>query len=419
VKTIVIGGGVVGLSCAYELAARDVAVTVLDAGQVGDGASAGNAGWVTSFLSAPRAAPGAVGDALRGMLRTGGPARVHPHLDVEFLSWVARFLRASRPAAHHRGAAALRALAEGASNGFDELAERGVAFARYRAGLAIVAKTEKSYQVYRRLAKAKAGAGFRSEIRGFRGAEIPAFDPAIRRDVYGVLHIVDDWHVRPETVTRGLARALRTGGSLIRESSTAHRILRRGRHWVVETNDGADYTADSVLVTAGFGTRCLLKRMDINLPLEAARGTSLTAYGDGSVPAHPLKLSEDMVACSPFCTAVRLSGAFDVGSRGIGLDRRRLGAIVERGLSYLHDWRPTHVESRWVGHRPMAPDDLPVIGGVPGRGGLYVATGHGTLGMTLGPVTGRLVALEMTGHATEAVLEPFRPHRFGRNRPPA
>ncbi len=111
-KVIVIGGGIIGLSCAYELAVRDAGVTVLDAGRMGDGASAANAGWVTPFLSAPRAAPGAVGDAMRGTLRTGGPARGHPHLDVGFLSWIARFLRASRPGAHRRGAAANGELAK-------------------------------------------------------------------------------------------------------------------------------------------------------------------------------------------------------------------------------------------------------------------------------------------------------------------
>ncbi len=415
-KTIIIGGGVVGLSCAYELAVRGVDVTVLETGRVGDGASAGNAGWITSFLSTPRAAPGAVGDALRGMTRTGGPTRVRPHLDGEFFSWIARFLRASRPAAHVRGVSALRELAEGAQSAFDRLADRGVAFERYRAGLAIVAKTEENYRLYRRLAESKIAAGYRTETRCFRGDEITAFDPAIRRDVYGVVHIVDDGHVRPETVTRGLAHALRGGGALIEESSTAVGIVRQGREWVVETNDGAQRTADRVLMTAGFGTRRLLRGMDVDLPLEAARGTSLTACGDGTVPAHPLKFSEDMVACSPFGTSVRLSGAFDLGSRGTGVDLRRLDAIVGRGLGYLHDWRPTYVESRWVGHRPMTPDDLPAIGEVPGRSGLYVATGHGTLGMTLGPVTGRLVAAEMTGDAAEPVLEPFRLHRFGRRR---
>ncbi len=418
-KTVVIGGGVVGLSCAYELAVRDVDVTVIDAGLAGDGASAGNAGWVTSFLSTPRAAPGAVSDALRGMLRTNGPARIRPHLDIEFLRWIARFLRASRPAAHQRGAAALGALAERAPGAFDELADRGVSFEQYRAGLAIVAKTEKNYQSFRRLAEARTAAGFKSEVHNYRGREIAAFDPAIRRDVYGVVHIVDDGHVRPETVTRGLVDALRTGGALVKECSTADRVLRRGDRWVVETNDGAHHTADSVLIAAGYGTRRLLKEVGVNLPLEVARGMSLTAYGDGIAPAHPLKFSEGMVACSPFDAVVRISGAFDLGSRGTGLDQRRLSAIVDRGLSYLHDWRPTRVESQWVGHRSVAPDDLPFIGGVPGRSGLYVATGHGTLGVTLGPITGRLVASEIAGRATEAVLEPFRLHRFGRSRPAA
>jgi D-amino-acid dehydrogenase len=148
------------------------------------------------------------------------------------------------------------------------------------------------------------------------------------------------------------------------------------------------------------------------VPLEAAKGTSMTAFGEGTAPTHPLKLYENMVACSPFGNAVRLSGTFDIGNRDFTLNRKRLDMVVRQGCSFLEDWRPTDVEIEWVGHRPTAADDLPIIGPVPGRSGLYLATGHGTLGVTLGPVTGALAAKEIARHGQQQLLEPFRLTRF-------
>jgi D-amino-acid dehydrogenase len=191
-------------------------------------------------------------------------------------------------------------------------------------------------------------------------------------------------------------------------------LRRSGAQWVVGTTSGAELTCDTVVVAAGFASRRLLALADVDLPLEAARGTSITAVGDGLPPSHPLKLSEHMVACSPFGNSVRLSGAFDLGVRHSRVDRRRLDAVVNNGLRYLESWRPSQIEIEWTGHRPTAPDDLPVIGPVPGRDGLYVATGHGTLGVTLGPATGGLVAREIVDREPQDLLSPFRITRFAR-----
>lgn len=412
-KAVVIGAGVTGLSCAYGLALRGVDVTVLDSGRVGAAASAGNAGWVTPFLSAPRAAPGAVGHAVRGSLHAGGPVRLRLHFEAAFLSWMIAFVRATRSRVYERRLSALQQLARLAPSAFDEIAERGVAFERHQAGLAIVARSRRGYEECRRLAASMVDVGYRGAIRCLRGTEVTDFEPAVRRDMFGIVHVLDDGHVRPETVTRGLATALRSGGAAVHEHFAVSRVVHRDGRWSVQASDGRDHLANSVLMAAGVGTRSLLGHMGVQIPLEAARGTSLTAAGDGMAPRHPLKLSEDMIACTPFGSSVRISGGFDVGFRGGVPDRRRLEAIVRRGLRYLEDWRPTRVESRWVGHRPMAPDDLPIIGEIPGRSGLYLATGHGTLGITLGPITGRLVSLEMT-RQEQRLLAPFRPGRFHR-----
>lgn len=411
---VVIGAGVIGLACAYELSDLGLEVTVLDAGAVGAGASAGNAGWITPFLSVPRAAPGAVRDAVRSLFSSAAPARLRPHLEWDFASWVMRFLRACSKRRSSRATAALQALARHAHEHVDSLLERGVTFEHHTEGLAVVFKRAANLQQFRRLTDRMRSLGYVGEIEVHRGQDIVAFDPALRPDLAGVVHLVSERHVRPETLTAGLAKALAANGGAVIEHDAAVRLQSRpGGKWTVDTSEGRQLEADQVVVAAGYASRALLKPLGVPVPLEAAKGTSMTAYGRGTAPSHPLKLYESMVACSPFGGAVRLSGTFDIGRRDFELDRKRLDTVVREGLSYLKTWRPTEIDVEWIGHRPTTADDLPVIGPVPTHEGLYLATGHGTLGVTLGPVTGALAAREIAQRTEHALLTPFRLDRFG------
>ncbi|KFG71210.1 NAD(P)/FAD-dependent oxidoreductase [Streptomyces mutabilis] len=414
-KTTVIGAGVIGLACAYELSELGHEVTVVDSGTAGAAASAGNVGWITPFLSLPRAAPGAVRDALKSFTSAEGPARMRPHVELGFASWVAQFLLSSSKKRSSRRTAALQEFSRQAHQHVDSLLERGVEFEHHKDGLAVVFKDAANLAHYEETAARIRAAGYDGPVTVHRGSDITAFDPAIRGDVAGVMHLETERHVRPESLTQGLAKALvNNGGSLI-ESEAVLRIEPQKRHgvWTVVTAGGREIPSDNLVVAAGYATRALLKPLGVTVPLEAAKGTSLTARGEGVAPSHPLKLYENMATCSPFDDAVRISGTFDLGRRDFRLDRKRLDMVVRQALSYLDSWHPTETEMEWVGHRPTTVDDTPVIGPVERRPGLYLATGHGTLGVSLGPATGTLAAREIAGQGEQAALTPFRLARFG------
>jgi D-amino-acid dehydrogenase len=411
-KITVIGAGVVGLSCAYELSELGHQVTVVDGAAVGAGASAGNAGWVTPFLSVPRAAPGAVRDAIRSFTSAEGPARMRPHVEPGFASWIVQFLRASSKRRSESATASLQDFARQALNHVDSLLERGVQFEHHADGLGVVFKEAENLTRYHQIADRMRSLGYVGAIDTHRGADVADFDPAISRTVAGVMHLRTERHVRPESLTAGLAKALVATGGTVVEHDPVRSLTRHGSEWVAMTAENRELVSERVVVAAGYASRSLLAPLGIQVPVEAAKGTSVTAHGEGVAPSHPLKLYENMVACSPFGQAVRLSGTFDVGSRDFRLNHKRLDMVVRHGLTYLESWRPTEVGIEWVGHRPISVDDLPIIGPVPRQDGLYLATGHGTLGITLGPATGALVAREIDGQGPQAVLSPLRPTRF-------
>jgi D-amino-acid dehydrogenase len=415
-KIGIIGAGVIGLSIGHQLASRGLDTTVFDADQAGMAASGMNAGWVSPFLSTPRAAPGVVQDAIRGLKDPNGPVKFHLKPELSFARWGARFLVSSAKRRSDSITKALQALAAHAPAQLDALHEDGVEFESYADGLGVVFLNAENLNNYLAHEQQLNTLGYEGTVTAYRGADAQAFDPAITESAAGVLHIENDRHVRPESLVNGLAAALTQGDGVLRENTRIVRIVQEcGSRWTVVTAGGSHHTFDHLVVAAGVASKKLLKPLGVRLPLEAAKGVSLTAKGIGVRPRHPLKLFERMVASSPYeGNLLRLSGTFDVAARSPHVNPDRLRMVVRDAQQFFDSWQPTEIEKERAGHRPTSGDDAPLIGPVKGRDGLYVATGHGTLGVTLGPMTGVLVAREISRGSAEPLLTPFRPERFGR-----
>ena len=168
------------------------------------------------------------------------------------------------------------------------------------------------------------------------------------------------------------------------------------------------------MVAAGLPTAPLLRRLGVRVPLLGARGYSVTVAGRGTPPRHALYLAEAKLGLSPFDGGVRIAGVFELGAREATRSRRASASACSRAARRTWTgWRPDAggpVEA-WAGLRPATPDGLPLIGALPGLDGLYLATGHGMLGVTLAPATADLLApLVLEGRAAPA-LAPFDPGR--------
>jgi D-amino-acid dehydrogenase len=154
----------------------------------------------------------------------------------------------------------------------------------------------------------------------------------------------------------------------------------------------------------------------VRLPIESAAGFSITAVGPRRPPRLPLKLVEANVAVTPFDVGVRLAGRFTLGPPPRRVSQRQLGRVVSAVAPYLRDWRPEGVLATHVGLRPATPDSLPVIGELPGRPGVYAATGHGMLGLTLAPGTAAEILHQVTAGGPTEIGTAFAVDRFGQAR---
>lgn len=399
-RVAVVGGGAVGLSCAYELTRRGADVVVLERDRVGEGCSLGNTGWICPSLSAPLPAPGVMGAAVRGMLRPGSPVLIRPLFGPAFLRWSWRFWRACTPERFRAGTEATVALTRTAFALFDELRAAGVEFEMEATGMVVAALTEPGLEEYVSMVAEAQRAGYDQPVKVLGREEIRALEPAVSEAVVGGVHMPAERYVRPESLSRGLAEAIRRTGGEVREGA--------------EVRSLEEVDADAVVVAAGVWSGRLLQSAGVRIPMEAAKGYSVTARGLGTLPDHALYLAEAKVGCSTFGDVLRVAGVFDLTGIDLTLRRRRLGTILGSAAPYFRDWRPTEIELEWAGLRPYPPDGLPVIGRVPGRERLFAATGHGRMGITLAPVTGKLVADLVLDGAAPPELEAFRIERFRR-----
>jgi D-amino-acid dehydrogenase len=411
VKVAVIGGGVVGLGTAYELARAGAEVTLVERDRLGAGASSGNTGWVTPALCAvPVPGPGVVGQALKWMLRPDSPFLLRPRLDPGFAAWLWRFRSACAPARFSAGLQALVAHNRGAVGALLDWQAQGVEFESYREGTIFAALTEAALRNEHELYARLQAEGFPVEVELLSGDEAREREPALSDRVVAGLFSHGEWHVRPESLTAGLADAVRRCGCEVREGVTVTRLEREREGWRLATTSG-EIDAERVVVTASVWSSDLLRPLGYRLPLEAAKGYSITATGEGTRPSHAVYLLEAKVACSPFADGVRLAGTLELAGRDLALNRTRVRAIERAAETYLR-WRPVGPDLEWAGLRPLAPDGLPVIGAVPGCQGLFVSTGHGMAGITLAAVSAQLLSPLVLNGIEPRELAGLSPARF-------
>jgi D-amino-acid dehydrogenase len=285
----------------------------------------------------------------------------------------------------------------------------------HAAGLVVAARTPGGLDLYRTIFRRLRELGYDGgAIDELDAAALVALEPAFDgARVQAGLHARVDRFVRPEELTAGLAQHLRAGGVEVRERCELRSLTRRNGGWALATATGPTLTAERVVVAAGLPTMPLLRRLGVRVALLGARGFSVTLEGHGTPPRHALYLAEAKLGLSPFNGGVRVAGVFELGARGVDAPPGAGERLLAAARPYLAGWRPeseTPVEA-WAGMRPATPDGLPLIGALPGLDGVFLATGHGMLGVTLAPATADLLApLVLEGRAAPelAAFDPAR-----------
>lgn len=408
---LVLGAGVVGLACAHYLLSEGRSVRLLDAGPAGAATSWGNCGTLTPSHAAPLAAPGMVGQALRWMLSPDAPLYIRPRWDPALARWLARV--AGRCNARDWRASGL---AKGALLKYSRALTEDLVFGQgldcgfEAAGLHYVFREARTLARYQRELPLLEELGIPARV--LDGAQLAADEPALRPGMAGAIHFPGDAHLRPDRFTAELARVVREDGGVIEEGV---RVLgfERGRNGIeaVQTSEG-QRRAGKVLVAMGAWSAGFADNLGLPLPIQPGKGYSITYDRPAIVPRRPLVLKERSVCVTAWDDGFRLGSTMEFSGFDDSANERRLAALERGAAEYLAEPTGPVQHERWHGWRPMTWDDLPIVGRAPNLNNLFLATGHGMMGMGMSAGTGRLVADLMTGRAPAIDPTPYSPSRF-------
>ena len=399
---VVVGGGAIGAACALELARRRAHVVLLERGPaLASGCSAGNAGLICPSHSMPLSNPAAVRNGLRWMFTPDSPFYLKPRLAA--VPWLARFLLAARRA--DEGARVIRELSVASLALHAELARKIDTSFERRGVLNVYSTTESA-----------AAGQLEAERSGLRfqvldQAEALELEPALKAHTIGAVYYPDEAHCDSLRFVEAVAAAAKAEGAEIRTGVEVRRLRRLNGGVGLETSEGELRTSTAVLA-AGAWTRQLARSVGVYVPLEGGKGYHVDLESSVTDPRIPIWLNESWAIATPLPGRLRLAGTLELAGLDLKIDRMRAEAVRrggERGLRGLEGRRVVDV---WAGLRPCAPDGLPVVGAPEGMPELVLATGHAMKGLSLAPVTARLVGELVTGEPPSHDLSPFRSDRF-------
>ncbi|WP_243407667.1 NAD(P)/FAD-dependent oxidoreductase [Frankia canadensis] len=414
----VVGGGMVGLCVAWFLQDHGVRVTVFDrdrltrgADPAGAGSSWGNAGWLTPSLTTPLPDPAVLRYGLRVLWRSDSPVYVPPVADMALARFVAGFVRHSTQRHWQAAMRALAPLTRSALGAFDDLAAGGVS-APTRAAAPLLAGYQRRADLdvlLAELAEVRA-AGQRADVDVLDPVTARDLEPLLGENVRYVVALHGQRFTDPGRFVAALADSVRERGGVLHESTAVDALRPAAEHVEVDTSPASAACAvDAVVLATGAWLPRLGGPFGIRRPVQAGRGYSFHV-ATPQPPSGPIYFPASRVACTPIGAGLRVAGMMEFRAPDAPLDPRRIQAVVTatRGLLRGVDLdRRTH---EWVGPRPCTPDGLPLVGRTSSPR-VFAAGGHGMWGITLGPVTGRLLAdAIVTGRAVPE-LAPFDPLR--------
>ncbi len=407
---LIIGGGVIGVCCAYYLLKQGATVTLLEQDEVSSGSSWGNGGWLVPSHGLPLARPGAVMRGLKWMFNPESPFYVKPRVSMELIRWFWRFRAAAKTERAHYGAKISVELSQASSHLYKELIDETALECRYeRKGLIELYHTETGLE--EGLEEAHLIADYGVESKTLDGDGVVEFEPAIKPGAVGAIYYPGDAHLKPDDFVTGLAAKVEEmGGAVHTKTEVVGFDVSGEKVTAVKTNRG-DFEADQIILATGAWSPRVVDDLKIDLPIQPAKGYSITFDGAVDPPSHPIMVAEARVGITPLGSQLRFAGTLELSGLNTTIDERRVNAVRRAGDHIVTDISSA-TEFVWCGMRPLTPDNLPIIGRVDWLSNLIIAAGHSMTGVTQGTSTGKLVSQLVVGGETVVDPAPFSPIRF-------
>lgn len=398
---VIVGGGLIGLCTAHALLREGHKVTIVESDHIGAGAAIGNAGEVTPQQVAPLASPNMVSDVFKGVLTPTHYLTIAisklPHLAF----WGLDFILASSKKRMASGAAALAQFSDGVLPALDRLTEAGIDTSGQQSDGFLMTSSDEELLVNTHAAyQARADKGWGTAPGPIlRGKELHDFEPTLQPDITGGYLLPAERSLDPVTFVASLEADLRARGVDMQVGFRGDRLTQDGRGIIAVDGSGREHTfsGDKVIIAAGAWTSQILKKSGVkHKKVVSGKGYSFTVPVK-QMPRHLIHSKDRNAVIIPMHDRLRIVGMMEFDEKPTKFNKSRVEVLKKAAKTVIQgaDW--DNIYEEWVGPRPMTSDGLPLLGAVKGRPNTIVATGHNMHGLSLGPITGEVLADMVAG----------------------
>jgi D-amino-acid dehydrogenase len=410
----VIGAGMVGVCAASYLQRDGHDVFLVETSEPGHGASYGNAGALNASSVTPVSMPGVSWNVPKWLFDPLAPLSLRWRYLPAIAPWLVRFLRAGTPAQVHAQARALRPLVGATLEALAPLVRDAAAEDLvHRQGHLYVYRSPQGPEKERLAWELRRENGV--EVDEFDANELRQLEPALSRDYVRGLLVRENGHTTNplKLVERLLDHVLQNGGRIERARALGFRL--DGSRLAAIRTDRGEFAADAAIVCAGAWSKPLAAALGERIPLETERGYHLMIRDPEVAPRIPTADADGKFVATPMQEGLRFAGTVELAGLDAPPDWRRARILLDQGRRMLPGLAADHAEERlslWMGHRPSLPDSLPALGPARASPDVIYAFGHGHVGMTAAPMTGKIVADLVAGRPPSIDIAPFAPSRF-------
>ena len=410
-SVIIVGAGHIGIACAHYLRRDGYSVTVIDQGEIGGACSQANCGFLVPSHVLPLTTPGALGEGFLSLFNPRAPFRVKPQLRRSLWRWMFEFGRRCTHRHMIESARVLNAILENSLAEYRELLNE-LDCDWQQNGMLFVFRSEKALGEFAD-EDALLTREFGVSARYIRGPELTALEPALRDDLAGAYHYENDSHLRPDLLNASWSAQLRERGVTFVENCALENIDKAGGKINALVTSQGRMQADRYVFATGAWSDRWSYALECDLPVEPGKGYSVTMTRPSIAPRHPMLMPEKRIGVTPFSDGYRIASMMEFAGFDTRIPEFRIRQLQDSARPFLKEPVGDTVQQTWYGWRPMTWDSLPIIGRLPTIDNGLIAAGHNMLGLTLAPVTGRIIADLVSERSVSPTIGALSPARFG------
>lgn len=383
---IIVGGGVIGLMCAYSLVKQGRKVTVIDEGKIEDSTSFGNAGLLSAFDKTPLSYPGVIGETLKLMLKGESPLTFHPTFDLKIYQWLLKFIQSANETRMKKSMELFEIYGQMAVDLYTQMEKTdGMDLDLQKNGLLMVYTQEETFK--QKVKKSQNPERF--EILNVQ--ETKNYLPCANDKIQGSVLLKKNSHIDPKRVMLEIKKYLLSQNVEFILEEKIEDLIFKDKEVVAVKSQNEIYDAETVILSTGYQT-LLAKKANTNLMLTPAKGYSITfEMPENLKPKTSLLFADMFIAMTPRRNDVRITSKLEIGSTSKEVVQKQIESIQTNFKRYTIPFEMKN-KVEWCGFRPLTPNDMPLLGRDKKYSNLIYANGLGWLGITFAPAIGKIIS---------------------------